>query len=144
MVEVAVVLGVAVVAVGLALRGRGMPAALVVVVVLVAACGAATEPQGDTLTGAALVTRGAEVHANACATCHGEDLRGTEAGPSLLSPLYAPSQTTDEAMAEAIANGVAEKYWTFGPMPGVALPPGDVDAVIAFIRAEQERAQAAS
>lgn len=144
MVEVAVLLGVAVVAVGLALRGRAMPAALLGVVVLVAACGGGTEPRGEALTGAALVARGAEVHANACASCHGEDLGGTEAGPSMLSPLYAPSQTSDEAMAEAITDGVAQKYWTFGPMPGVALPPGDVEAVIAFIRAEQEQAGSGS
>ncbi len=144
MVEVAILLGVAVVAVALALRGRALPAALLGVVVFVSACGAATEPRGETLTGAVLVARGAEVHANACATCHGEDLGGTEAGPSMLSPLYAPSQTPDEAMAEAITDGVAQKYWTFGPMTGVALPPGDVDAVIAYIRDEQERAQAGS
>jgi mono/diheme cytochrome c family protein len=83
---------------------------------------------------------GAEVYANNCASCHGADLRGTDKGPSQLSIVYEPNHHPDDAYRSAIANGAPQHHWTFGNMPPVeGLSGEEVEAVIAFIRAEQER-----
>lgn len=139
MVPVVLVVGLAGVAVGLAMRGRRTAAGIVAVVMGVAACGGGTP--ADLPTGAALLAQGADVYTNACATCHGEELGGTTAGPPLLAELYAPGRLSDEAMAAAVVDGVPQQYWTFGPMPGVGgLSEVDVAAVVAFVRDEQQRA----
>ncbi|MDH5522164.1 MAG: cytochrome c [Acidimicrobiia bacterium] len=83
---------------------------------------------------------GAEVYANSCASCHGADLRGTDKGPSQLSIVYEPNHHPDDAYRSAIANGAPQHHWTFGDMPPLTGLTGDeVEAVIVFIRAEQER-----
>ena len=51
------------------------------------------------------------------AQCHGDDLAGTDRGPSLLEPIYGPDQLSDAEVADAIRNGVDEELWEFGPMP---------------------------
>jgi mono/diheme cytochrome c family protein len=83
---------------------------------------------------------GAELYASNCASCHGADLRGTELGPSQLSIVYEPAHHDDDAFRSAIANGVGQHHWTFGNMPPVpGLDDDEVDAIISFIRSEQER-----
>lgn len=84
--------------------------------------------------------RGAEVYAARCASCHGADLRGTDKGPSHLSIVYEPGHHSDESFRRAIALGAPQHHWSFGAMPPVAgLSDDDIDAVIAFVRAEQQR-----
>ena len=84
--------------------------------------------------------RGAEVYAESCASCHGTDLRGTDKGPSHLSIVYEPNHHTDDSFRSAIANGAPQHHWSFGDMePVEGLSDDDVEAVIAFVRAEQER-----
>lgn len=140
MVPVVLVLGLAGGAVGLAIRRRPTAAGMVAMVLVLAACGGNGEA-ADLPTGAALRAQGADVYANACATCHGEELGGTTAGPPLLAELYAPGRLSDEAMAAAIVDGVPQQYWTFGPMPGVGgLSEADIAAVVAHVREEQRRA----
>lgn len=96
--------------------------------VVAAACGA-DGPQSS-------VERGAAIYGANCAQCHGVDLEGTERGPSLLDPAY--RSLTDAAVADAIRNGVAERLWTFGPMPANgALSDAQIDAIIEYLRAEQ-------
>lgn len=83
---------------------------------------------------------GAEVYAETCASCHGADLQGTDKGPSHLSIVYEPSHHTDASFRSAIANGAAQHHWNFGDMPPIeGLTGQDVEAVIAFVRSEQER-----
>lgn len=83
---------------------------------------------------------GAEVYATSCASCHGADLKGTEKGPSHLSIVYEPNHHSDESFRSAIANGAQQHHWDFGDMAAVeGLSDDDVEAVIAFIRSEQER-----
>ena len=97
----------------------------------------------DTTTPAAAATTselGAEVYASSCASCHGDDLRGTEKGPSHLSIVYEPNHHRDDSFRSAIANGAAEHHWDFGDMePVEGLSDDDVEAVIAYVRSEQQR-----
>lgn len=121
-----------------ALNSLGIIIVAVVLTVGSAACGsedatsgAATGPSGD---------RGAQVYAESCASCHGADLRGTDKGPSHLSIVYEPNHHTDDSFRNAIANGAPQHHWDFGDMePVEGLTDEDVEAVIAFVRAEQQR-----
>jgi len=83
---------------------------------------------------------GAELYAANCASCHGVDLRGTDQGPSQLSIVYEPDHHGDDAYRSAITRGARAHHWNFGDMPAVpGLDDDEIDAVIAFIRAEQQR-----
>lgn len=104
----------------------------------VAACG--SDDTGPTGAAGSQVERGAEVYAVSCASCHGADLRGTDKGPSHLSIVYEPNHHTDDSFRSAIANGAPQHHWNFGDMePVEGLSDDDVEAVIAYVRAEQER-----
>ena len=83
---------------------------------------------------------GAEVYEQSCASCHGADLRGTDKGPSHLSIVYEPNHHPDDAFRSAIVNGAPQHHWPFGDMPPVeGLSDDEVEAVIAFVRSEQQR-----
>ena len=87
-----------------------------------------------------VLDRGAEVYAESCASCHGADLRGTDKGPSHLSSVSEPNHHTDDSFRNAIATGAPQHHWPFGDKPPLeGLTDDDVEAVIAFVRAEQER-----
>lgn len=112
----------------------------VAIVVLVAACGGDGGSDGTTgSNGASGPADGAEVYARSCASCHGEDLRGTDEGPSHLSMVYEPGHHTDGGFRAAIEQGSRAHHWNFGDMPPVpGLSDEEIDAVIAFIRDQQE------
>lgn len=102
---------------------------------LAVSCG---DSAGETAAGADGV--GAELYAANCASCHGTDLAGTELGPSQLSIVYEPAHHDDDSYRSAIANGAGQHHWTFGNMPPIpGLDDAEVDAIISFIRSEQER-----
>jgi len=87
-----------------------------------------------------LVAIGADLYATACASCHGDDLRGTEEGPSHLSEVYEPNHHADAAFLLAVRRGVAPHHWSFGPMPPIeGLTDDDVKAIVAFVRDVQGR-----
>lgn len=87
-----------------------------------------------------LLEAGSAVYAARCAICHGADLRGTERGPSQLSEVYKPGHHPDASYRTAIERGAPAHHFDFGDMPPVpGLSPAEVDAVIAYIRAEQVR-----
>lgn len=114
---------------------------LVGTLLLVGACG--DGDGGEPSSPAELAARGDELfHGEAtCQTCHGADLEGTTMGPPLLHELYVPSHHPDEAIRSAVRNGVQSHHWDFGPMPALPhLGGDDIDAVIAYIRQEQEAA----
>ena len=116
---------------------RRVAAAAVVVVLAWAGVACGTDGPGTA------TERGERVYAANCAQCHGDDLGGTERGPSLLLDAYGPGQLTDAAMADAIRNGVEQRLFEFGPMAGNgALGDEQIDAVIAVVRAEQSAATA--
>ena len=125
-------------------RRRRSPGPLAILVLIAAAglvlisCGPDDTPRsGLAVPG---LDRGAEVYASSCASCHGADMRGTDKGLSLLSILYEPNHHSDASFRSAIANGAPQHHGTFGDMPPVeGLSVDDVEAVIAYVRAEQER-----
>lgn len=83
---------------------------------------------------------GEALYAANCASCHGADLTGTDLGPSHLSIVYEPSHHPDESFEAAIRNGAPQHHWDFGPMPPIeGLDDDEIDAIIEFIRSEQER-----
>lgn len=104
--------------------------------VALAACGS----DAPTNSAGSQVERGAEVYAESCASCHGADLRGTDKGPSHMSIVYEPNHHTDDSFRRAIADGAPQHHWNFGDMePVEGLTEDDIEAVIAYVRAEQER-----
>lgn len=119
-------------------RGGVLTCSLIVtsaLALLAVACGDSSDDTAAVSGGA-----GAELYASNCASCHGADLRGTELGPSQLSIVYEPGHHGDDAFRSAIANGVGQHHWTFGNMPPIpGLDDTEVDAIISFVRSEQER-----
>ena len=104
----------------------------------VAACGSA--PDDAAPAGPAGSVTGADIYQAKCASCHGDDLRGTDKGPSHLSIVYEPNHHGDDAFRSAIVNGARQHHWNFGDMAAIPeLDDDEIDDVIAYIRAEQER-----
>lgn len=110
--------------------------AVVTIAVIAAACGsapAATEPVPPN-------GPGAELYQSNCASCHGDDLSGTDKGPSHLSIVYEPNHHGDDSFRSAIINGARQHHWNFGDMAPIPdLDDAEIDDIIAYIRAEQER-----
>ena len=120
-----------------ALRLAAVP---VLAAVIVVACADNTAEQAEPPGASSAGDLGAEVYANSCASCHGADLRGTDKGPSQLSIVYEPNHHPDDSYRSAIANGARQHHWSFGDMPPVeGLNDEEVEAVIGFIRSEQQR-----
>lgn len=113
-------------------------AATATLAVVLAACGgapAATEPVPPGESG-----QGAQLYQANCASCHGEDLRGTDKGPSHLSIVYEPNHHGDDSFRSAILNGARQHHWDFGDMAPIPdLDDDEIDDIIAYIRSEQER-----
>ena len=86
------------------------------------------------------VAVGAELYLAKCAACHGEDLRGTDQGPSHLSEVYEPNHHSDVAFVLAARRGVSPHHWSFGPMPPIGgLSDSELDAIVSFVRDAQDR-----
>ncbi|MEE8498556.1 MAG: cytochrome c [Acidimicrobiia bacterium] len=86
-----------------------------------------------------VVTAGQELFTASCAVCHGADLGGSQTGPPLLVPTYAPNHHGDEAFQRAVASGVPSHHWNFGDMAPVAgLSRDDVSQIVAYVRTMQE------
>lgn len=101
---------------------------------IAAACGSDSQPVASD-DGA-----GARLYAEQCASCHGDDLRGTDEGPSHLSRVYEPDHHGDDAFRSAIRKGAPQHHWPFGDMPAIPeLDDDEIDEIIAFVRAVQER-----
>ena len=141
-------------------RTTGLRMALTILItcVIAAACGADADEVGDTSAAEPIPTQaadvitpastaaelaipdGAEVYQQYCAECHGVGLRGTDEGPSQLSIIYEPNHHGDYAYRVAIREGTREHHWWFGDMPPVeGISDLEIEKVISFIRAEQQR-----
>lgn len=74
-----------------------------------------------------------------CAACHGPSLRGTDAGPPLLHPYYAPGAGHgDDVVLTAMAEGRKSHHWKFGDMPKPqGLKAGQEPDLLAYLRAMQ-------
>ncbi len=85
-------------------------------------------------------TDGRSLYGQACSVCHGQNLEGTNAGPTFLNRIYAPGHHADISFIFAVERGVRAHHWNFGNMaPVEGLTHEQVLAIIAFIR-EQQRA----
>ena len=85
-------------------------------------------------------TAGSELYSQACATCHGEDLRGTDQGPPFLNPIYEPGHHADQAFVLAAMAGARAHHWGFGNMPPIeGITQDQVLAIVDYVR-EQQRA----
>jgi mono/diheme cytochrome c family protein len=82
---------------------------------------------------------GAVLYQEACASCHGDELQGTERGPSLLSEVYEPAHHPDASFRAAVRQGAPAHHWRFGDMPAIpGLDDEEVDAILAHVRARQQ------
>lgn len=125
-------------------RGRVVYVWIVGVALLaVAVASTADRPQDlpTTVRDPSVVARGQELYSATCASCHGADLEGTDTGPPFLDPIYAPNHHGDAAFQRATALGVQPHHWGFGAMPAQPeIDQEEVDAIVAFVRSEQEAA----
>lgn len=109
--------------------------ALVVTALLAAVASACGADINDDVAGG----RGGAIYGANCAACHGAALEGTDLGPSLLDPMYASGQLSDDRFRSAVRNGVEETRWEFGPMPAMGgLGDDQIDELLGFVRASQE------
>ena len=110
--------------------------AVVASVLVLAACGGGDD--GEPATAAERLAAGEKGYRANCALCHGEDLRGTEQGPSFLSAIYLPDHHPDASFVAAVEKGVQPHHWTFGPMPAIpSLGRDDIEAITLYIRSVQ-------
>lgn len=118
--------------------------AISIIVMAVAAAGCASGDGDGGASAPARVAdadRGAELYAASCALCHGERGVGTQTGPPLVHVVYEPGHHPDASFRNAVKNGVASHHWSFGNMPPrPELSDGDIDDVIAYVRALQREA----
>lgn len=113
--------------------------ALLALTVVVAACGG-SGAKADVPTGPFTGTSGAELYSQACATCHGPDLTGTEQGPSFLNRIYEPGHHPDQAFLAAAMAGARSHHWNFGNMPRIeGITQEQILAIVEYVR-EQQRA----
>jgi mono/diheme cytochrome c family protein len=117
---------------------RLAPLLALAAIALLAACG---DSDGDSTPVVTFEgTDGASLYAQACSSCHGEDLTGTDNGPPLLHPFYVPGHHGDSAFLLAAQRGVRSHHWNFGDMPPVeGITQEQVTAIVDFVR-EQQRA----
>lgn len=113
---------------------------LALTISMLAACSTGVTVDTRVATGGALAETGEQLYEARCAECHGSDLRGTDRGPSHLSQVYQESHHADASFALAILRGTPQHHWRFGPMPPIpGLSDDDIDAIIAYVRTEQEQ-----
>jgi mono/diheme cytochrome c family protein len=75
-----------------------------------------------------------------CIQCHGNTLKGTNKGPSLLHRYYHPDHHADVAFYLAIFRGVQQHHWQFGDMPAFnSLSPESADHLLKYIRQQQRQ-----
>lgn len=131
-----------------AARRRGPMVVAVLLAIGTLACGGDDDAGTDLDSGAdepaaprgsVDLSLGEEVYQGNCARCHGEDLKGTDTGPSQLSVVYEPGHHPDEAYVAAITQGSPAHHWEFGDMPPVeGLDDDEIASVIGYIRSVQE------
>jgi len=112
--------------------------AISVVVTALLLTGCSSGSSGDAASRSGAET-GAALYKQSCGSCHGDDLRGTDRGPSQLSHVYAPDRHPDAAYGSAIEQGATAHHWHFGDMPPVkGISHSEVDAIIDYIRQQQQ------
>ena len=86
------------------------------------------------------VALGKKLYEKNCASCHGQDLKGSDKGPAFLHPVYVPSHHGDAAFQMAAKYGVTAHHWRLGNMPPItSVTPDDVKHITAYIRQTQRQ-----
>ena len=114
-------------------------AALVGGLVLITACGGGGEdrPASTPFNG----LDGRVLYGQACASCHGADLQGTEQGPTFIDSIYRSGHHADSAFPLAVRRGVRSHHWGFGNMPPIdGLTHEQVEAIVQYVREQQRQA----
>jgi mono/diheme cytochrome c family protein len=84
---------------------------------------------------------GASLYAQACSSCHGSDLRGTDQGPPFLDAVYRPGHHGDASFLVAVRSGARSHHWDFGNMPPIdGLSDEQVRAIVEYVRGQQRAA----
>ena len=79
--------------------------------------------------------KGKEIFDGDCASCHGDNASGGEAGPPLIHEIYNPGHHGDAAFLSAVQNGVVQHHWQYGNMPPrEGLTQLHVAAIVKYIR----------
>ena len=114
---------------------------IAIVIVVLVVLGLVEQPATPVERDPETIAAGETLYTASCAVCHGPDLQGSQTGPPLLVPTYAPNHHGDEAFQRAVALGVVPHHWNFGPMaPLPGLDRDDVSKIIAYVRTVQEAA----
>jgi len=81
---------------------------------------------------------GQQVFNQTCASCHGLNAEGSDAGPPLIHSIYNPGHHSNKAFYRAVTQGVAQHHWSFGNMPPQRnIGFSDMTYILAFIREVQ-------
>jgi mono/diheme cytochrome c family protein len=113
----------------------------VFVAIVIAACGDDASDGGGSEVVTFTGSDGAELYAQACASCHGAELDGTDQGPPFLDAIYRPGHHADPAFFLAAKRGARAHHWNFGNMPPVeGISEQQIDAIVAFVRTRQREA----
>ena len=84
---------------------------------------------------------GEEAFERHCSLCHGRQALGSETGPALVHPHYAPGHHADAAFERAVRHGVPAHHWRFGNMPPQPnVTPEEVERMTAYVRWLQREA----
>ena len=78
---------------------------------------------------------GKSLYLQKCASCHGQDAKGTDSGPPFLHKVYEPGHHGDDAFIYAAKRGVRAHHWKFGDMPPVVgIRDDEILEIIVYIR----------
>lgn len=70
-----------------------------------------------------------------CADCHGQEGRGTIAGPSLHDDAYKPKNLSRKEFHQAVTRGVKAQRWSFGDMPATrSLSFNEIEMIGRYVR----------
>jgi mono/diheme cytochrome c family protein len=121
--------------------GPRSPLMLLLLLVALVAGACASEGGTDRAQDGDPVARGGPLFDNNCAVCHGPEGSGTSSGPPLVHVIYEPGHHPDESFQRAVAEGVAQHHWEYGPMPAVpGLDRDEVADITAYVRELQREA----
>ncbi len=84
--------------------------------------------------------KGAVAFRRLCGECHGPNAGGSNRGPPLIHPVYAPGHHADFSLLRAMTAGARAHHWRFGDMaPRPAASDDEARAIVRFVR-EMQRA----
>lgn len=108
--------------------------------ILAASLSATSASASETIEIPFKLARGQLLYEKYCASCHGQQLDGTDKGPPLIHAFYKPSHHGDQSFYRAALKGVRQHHWNFGdmePVPGIT--PGKMDAIVPYVRYYQQQ-----